>query len=212
MTSFYKEIGMNRYVYGVMLVLLVAVSGSAREKNVGTTDEFKGQVRKNPLAVAFFYTSQFDKKENRDYGKELKDARRAFESASKIKRYEDGGVGFVAVDLAKKNLVGTEKLYGIEKLPTYRLFYRGKPFKSASGMPVSHVGFLEKEKISTMIERNFGKKITGYFKEQARLRQRAREESRSVVSPYVYWGFGGGYPYGYPYYYGAPGFGVSIGL
>lgn len=201
---------MKRYLIAV--VLLVAVTGIAREKNIGSTDELMAQIRKNPLMIAFFYTSHFDKKGERDYGKDLKDARRAFESASKIKRYEDGGVAFVSVDLAKKNSAEVKKLYGIREVPAYMFFYRGKPLKTARGVPAVRIGLLEKEEISSLIERTFGKKITGYLKERARLRQREREESRNVISPYVYWGFGGGYPYGYPYYYGAPGFGVSIGL
>jgi hypothetical protein len=187
----------------------------ARVRGVSSQDEFNGQIRKNPLMIALFYTSRFDKKKEKAYGKDLKDARRAFESVSKIKRYEDGGVTFVSVDLAKKKLAGIEKRYSIGEVPAYIIFFRGEPFKDLKGMLVQHVGLLEKDEVSQLIERYLGKKITDYLKERSRLRQREREESQSFFSPYAYWGFGGGYPYGYPYYYYPPyggSFGFSFGM
>ena len=192
------------------------------EKTVKSLTNFTQEVRKFPRAVVLFYETRFDTKEERkEYEKDFKKARRAFDSVSKMSRYKDASVAFLRVTLDKEELERVADRYNIKELPlhmkefpTYMLFSDGRPLATQQGVAVQRRGFLEKSDITQLVERYYGKDINSVLKELARLRQREREErAQSGWSPYFYWGYGGGYPYGYPYYYypSGPSFGVSFG-
>lgn len=205
---------MKKYVVMACTLIFVAITSIAREKRVNSEGEFQQETRRFPPSVVFFYTSRFDKKTEREYGQQLKEAQRVFDRVAKMGRYENAGVGFFSVDVAKERLVTLKKRYGIKEVPVYMLFFKGKPFKNVENQLVKRTVFLDQDELISLVERHFGKDITGYLKERARLRQREREESSNRWSPYFYWGYGGGYPWGYPYYYYQPGpsFGFSIGI
>lgn len=208
---------MNKKITFLGIIGLCAVLGSITyEKTVKSRTDFASEIQKFSRAVVIFYESRFDTKEERkNYSKKFKEARRSFDSVSKMNRYKDASIAFLRVDVDKKELDGLTKRYGVGELPTYMLFLDGKPLTTQQGVSVKRAGFLEKDDIIKLIERHYGKDINSVLKEVSRLRQRASEErGQSGWSPYFYWGYGGGYPYGYPYYYYQPGpsFGFSFGL
>jgi len=197
--------------------LCVGLGSITYEKTVKSRVDFATEIKKFSRAIVIFYETKFDTKEDRKkYTKKFKDARRAFDSASKMPRYKDASIAFLRVDLDKEELASLAQRYGVDALPTYMLFLDGRPLTTQQGVAVQRRGFLEKNDIIKLIERHYGKDINSILKELARLKQREREERvQSGWSPYFYWGYGGGYPYGYPYYYalgyGSAGFGITIG-
>jgi hypothetical protein len=221
---------MNKSVVLVGVVGLCAALGSITyEKTVKSRADFAQEIRKFPRAIVFFYEARFGTKEERKayeknftkeerkaYDKNFKNARRAFDSVSKMDRYKDASLAFLRVDLNKEELARAKRDYSFDTLPAYMLFIDGKPLTTQQGLTVKRTSFLEKGNIIDLIEKHYGQDINSILKELSRLRQREREERvQSGWSPYFYWGYGGGYPYGYPYYYapgyGSAGFGITIG-
>jgi thioredoxin-like negative regulator of GroEL len=209
---------MNKSVMLLGVVGLCAALGTITyEKTVKSRTDFTQEIQKFSHAVVIFYETKFDSKEERkEYEKSFKNARRAFDSVSKMSRYKDASIAFLRVDLDKEELARVAERYGINELPTYMLFLDGRPLTTQQGVTVKRTGFLEKDEVKDLIERHYGKDINSILKELSRLRQREREERvQSGWSPYFYWGYGGGYPYGNPYYYapgyGSAGFGITIG-
>lgn len=209
---------MKRIALVLSIMFGIVCGAITYEKTVKSYDEFMREVGKFPRAVVIFYTSKFASKyERKAFEKDFKKARRDFDAVSRQTRYKDAGLAFLRVDLDKQANAELADRYALTQVPVYMLFSDGSPLQTAQGITVQRSKFLQKHELETFIERHYGKEINNVLQEIYRLRQREREERiNSNWSPYFYWGYGGGYPYGFPYYYyppygGRAGFGFYIG-
>lgn len=140
--------------------------------------QFQKMVEKYELLVAYFYDNATPEKSNK-----------IFETVSKTRRYAQGGVSFIAVNVDCRKNEKLQELYNLNKVPTIVLFYQSEPVDSGR-----IIGNITSKQVRSLIEEKFGNDIKKNIQE--------RRWQQAMYRPVAYFDWGLGYPfyYGWPYY------------
>jgi len=206
----------SKYLIPCLLVVSLGfLSNSFGEyQNVKSEKRFLRTVR-NPkfnLSIALFY--DVVRKRVKDpaqrqameiANKRNRATKDMFKEASKIFRYDDADLIFLAINIGKKRSEDIAATYGVRDVPTFILFKDGLPYKDASGQIIKITGHLERPQLEKFIDNYFSKSIEKNRKRNQEIRKIKIQQS--LARPYWGWGgyWGWGYPYGgwgYPYYGG----------
>lgn len=190
----------------------------AKHKNIGSAATCRSLLAKNNLVVSLFYVQE--KKMPRDFRNQIKSLYSMFRKMSSVYRYKYAEVLFMSINVAKKNLAEIVKEYKLpeptDKNPVFVLF-------KGAQVVTSEQGFLSREDIEKLIDKNFDKEMKEVEKEKDLQRKRRLEDARRRAYDRAYW-WGSDWPYdgyyGWPYnryyyyrpYYYRPGFGVHFGF
>ncbi|MCX5925696.1 MAG: thioredoxin family protein [Candidatus Dependentiae bacterium] len=181
-----------------LLVLCIRIS--AGDRHVSSDRNFNALISRAELAVVMFYEK--DKKLMRHDAECKKLVARLesiFSHVSKVPKYKDARVHFLALNYAHRDLADTADNYAITQMPTYMLFEDGLPIKKGD-KPVQLVGDVSYETLRDFIDEYVGDRIEEIREDRAEARR--LEAERWQYSGWG-WGWGGYYPYyywNYPYY------------
>jgi len=215
----------KRYILiGIVLAVIASYFSFVPARSVGSVNSFYRALEKRQLAVAMLYRIDRNmKKENPALYEQIRDAKSAFKTLSRVRLYERADMRFIRANVSEKKLNNLPEDFGISvhQEPVYILIKNGRPIKGAKIKSIIR-GFLNAGELRSLIDNNMSDVIEDYLDDKAERRERERKRSRSRV----YFGAGGGYPWygaypyyggwGYPYggygYGGRVGFGISFGI
>lgn len=173
------------YAYIASAIFFIELMGQPQARS---ERQFQKMVEKHDLLVAYFYDDTTPARTNK-----------IFESVSKTRRYAQGGVAFVAVNIDRRKNEGLQEMYTIRSLPMILLFYQSEPVEEGS-----LAGKITSKQVRALMESKFGEDIKKNI-ETRRLQQ-------TVYRPVTYFDWGYPFYYGWPYYgygWGSPGWGAG---
>lgn len=201
-------------VFFIMIIgLMNPIDAKIREMRSSTG--FNSVVGRYSHAVVLFYDhSREIKKSNPEQYSQNNRLETVFKTVAGRGAYEEAGIQFLLVNVAKSGLWSTARDYGFKDYPVCVLFKNGSPLSDSSIR-----GFFGAEQLHTLINTVWGDDIDQLV-QQKQEERREIERERALYGPSI--GFGFGYPYygrgwGYPYYGGygywrRPGFSFGFGI
>jgi hypothetical protein len=200
---------MNKKV--IILASLAFIVGNlgASVKKVSSMRSWRDRLVKDLLVVAYFNKENPDTKgmssaDRKSVKAAHRDRKDLFKQISKVRDFKKAKVVFVNVNLGKKGVQPLELRYElVGKNYIILLFQDGSPVRGKDGKPVKLERPKDMATIRAFVERHLGEHIDAELADQAE-RARERAKNRNLYSPYVYGGYGWGWPssgfYSSPYY------------
>ena len=111
----------------VMLGLFIGAFLNARVKDVRSENNFNIRMEETPFAVVLFYQSI---KGDREHERMIRHYKNDLKAVGDLGLYQNAGVKFIALDIARDHLDEVAQRFKITKFPTLILFKGGAPLKN----------------------------------------------------------------------------------
>jgi hypothetical protein len=156
----------------------------ARVRGVMSVREFEQDVAHKGICVALFY-SVTDKR-NAPLRQDNKQLQRMFDELSIKDTYDDAGLVFIKINLARNDLNSLADRYGIVNVPQFVLFHDGQRVVNEEGKPCELNGFVTHKELESFIDKHCGTEVRRLDMAKAEVQKQRIDEEKKPWLPYFY--------------------------
>ena len=185
-----------------VLILLISFSLDARVRRIKSLNEMMARLSAAPYAVVLFIDKNKEAMRDQERRQRINDLEIMLSSVSENPTYKDAGLLFMAVDIARENLMSVARKYSVGSFPSILAFSGMQPVSNTAMIQ----GAITRDGIDSYITIHLGARIQELLKEKDAARQRELERAQIRASywpyyyaPYWYYGYNPYWGFGYPY-------------